>query len=110
MLFYSGLRGAIAYCCAVNFPNTNGNRDNVIAITMVVVLVSVFILGGTTDAALNTLKIKTGVDEKTYIEEMEHQEKMSMAFAGGDKERKKKLTFDRKVSRSEAKRSNWFRA
>ncbi|GMI62472.1 hypothetical protein ScalyP_jg5509 [Parmales sp. scaly parma] len=98
MLFYSGLRGAIAYCCAVNFPNTNGNRDNVIAITMVVVLVSVFILGGTTDAALNTLKIKTAVDEKTYIEEMEHQEKMSMAFAGGDKERKKKLTFDRKVS------------
>ena len=37
--------------------------------TMAIVLVTVFVLGGTTEMALNYLNIGVGVDEDTYMRE-----------------------------------------
>ena len=36
---------------------------------MAIVLITVYIMGGTTEAALNKLKIPTGVDEEQYMAE-----------------------------------------
>ena len=66
MVVFSGLRGAVAFCCASNFPDVNNSRDTIVLITMLVVLISVFGLGGTTDGMLKFLKIETGVDETKY--------------------------------------------
>jgi len=66
MLWFSGLRGAVAYACAKTFPNSFGNRMSFIITTMVIVLVTVFLLGGATEVALNVLNIDMGVDEDEY--------------------------------------------
>ncbi|GMH64883.1 hypothetical protein TrRE_jg6655, partial [Triparma retinervis] len=67
MVVFSGLRGAVAFCCASNFPDKHeGIRDQIVLITMFVVLISVFLLGSTTDPMLRLLKIETGVDETKY--------------------------------------------
>ena len=66
VLTFSGLRGAVAFACASNFPNTNGNRDAILLVTMFVVLVSVFLLGSTTGWMLYFLDIETNVDESKY--------------------------------------------
>ncbi|GMH67176.1 hypothetical protein TrLO_g1868 [Triparma laevis f. longispina] len=66
MLFFSGLRGAVAFACAISFPNTYGNRDSFIVTTMIIVLVTVFGMGGGTESVLEKLGIASGVDEDTY--------------------------------------------
>jgi sodium/hydrogen exchanger 8 len=63
MLCFSGLRGAVAFACAQNFPDEHGNRKNVLLRTMLVVLASVFTLGSTTDKMLMLLNIEVDVDE-----------------------------------------------
>ena len=62
MLWFSGLRGAVAFACAANFPNARGHRKDVLVTTMSVVLVSVFALGGTTVAVLHRLGIARDVE------------------------------------------------
>jgi len=69
MLWFSGLRGAVAYACAETFPDANGNRKAFISITMAIVLSSVFLLGSTTSFALQRLGIQTDVDEEQYMQE-----------------------------------------
>ncbi|GMI07277.1 hypothetical protein TrVE_jg10657 [Triparma verrucosa] len=66
MLFFSGLRGAVAFACAISFPNKYGNRDGFIVTTMIIVLVTVFGMGGGTESALEKLGIASNVDEDTY--------------------------------------------
>ena len=61
MVWFSGLRGAVAYVCALIFPNENGHREDFIVTTMVIVLVTVFVMGGLTDPMLRYLGIPTGV-------------------------------------------------
>lgn len=73
MLWFSGLRGAVAYACAKTFPDSLGNRTPFVITTMVVVLVTVFLLGGTTEIALDALDIDVDVDEEEYMKhESEH--------------------------------------
>lgn len=48
MLWFSGLRGAVAFACAQVFPDTNGNRDAVLVTTMTIVLITVFTMGSAT--------------------------------------------------------------
>lgn len=73
MLWFSGLRGAVAYACAKTFPNNLGNRTPFVITTMVIVLVTVFLLGGTTEIALDALDIDVDVDEEEYMKnESEH--------------------------------------
>lgn len=68
MLWFSGLRGAVAYACVRSFPDTFHHDDEFTVTTMVIVLVTVFGLGSTTEAALNWLDIEMNVDEGQYME------------------------------------------
>ena len=68
MLWFSGLRGAVAYACVRSFPDTFHHDDEFTVTTMVIVLVTVFGLGSTTEAALNCLRIEMNVDEDRYME------------------------------------------
>ena len=63
MVWFSGLRGAVAYACVRSFPDTFGHADEFTMTTMIVVLVSVFGLGSTTECMLNLLQIRMNVDE-----------------------------------------------
>lgn len=69
MLWYSGLRGAVAYACAKTFPNANGNQANFCVVTMVIVLTTTFLFGGTTEIALGVLNIDVDVDEEQYLKQ-----------------------------------------
>jgi hypothetical protein len=68
MLWFSGLRGAVAYACVRSFPNQEGHRNEFIVTTMAIILITVFLLGSTTELALNCFKIDVGVDEKKYMQ------------------------------------------
>jgi len=68
MLWFSGLRGAVAYACVKTFPDTFGHQQEFMATTMAIVLITVFVFGGTTELVLKLLKIEVGVDEDDYME------------------------------------------
>ena len=59
MLCFAGLRGAIAYALASAFPGPH--RDIFRTATMIVVMLSVILLGGTTRSMLSRLRIRVGV-------------------------------------------------
>jgi sodium/hydrogen exchanger 8 len=69
MLFFSGLRGAVAFACVTSFPNDHGNRDAFIMTTMVIIFATVFLLGGPTGKVLEALDIDVEVDEEKYLSE-----------------------------------------
>ena len=69
MLWYSGLRGAVAYACAKSFPDDLGHQSNFVATTMWIILITIFLFGSTTDAVLKKLHIDVDVDEDQYFEE-----------------------------------------
>ena len=66
MLWFSGLRGAVAYACVRSFPDTFQHQTEFVVVTMAIVLVTVFFLGGTTELMLKFLKIDMNVDEDKY--------------------------------------------
>ena len=68
-LWFAGLRGAVAYACARDFPNVHGNKDEVIAATMVIVFFSVIVMGAFCDPLLKILNIQMGVDNQEYMKE-----------------------------------------
>lgn len=68
MMWFSGLRGAVAYACVKTFPNTFGHKQEFMATTMALVLITVFLFGGTTELVLKLLKIEVDVDEDNYME------------------------------------------
>lgn len=68
MLWFSGLRGAVAYACVRTFPNTLGHQKDFAMTTMAVVLITVFLLGSTTELALSWFNIDVNVDEKKYMQ------------------------------------------
>nr|CCA25723.1 Monovalent Cation:Proton Antiporter1 (CPA1) Family putative [Albugo laibachii Nc14] len=55
MIWYSGLRGAVAFALAKSFPGEK--RNEIIATTMIIILLSIFVMGGGTVSMLNALKI-----------------------------------------------------
>jgi sodium/hydrogen exchanger 8 len=69
MLWFSGLRGAVAYACVRSFPDIFGHQTEFVVVTMTIVLVTVFFLGGTTELMLNHLKIDMDVDEDKYMDQ-----------------------------------------
>jgi sodium/hydrogen exchanger 8 len=77
MIWFSGLRGAVAYACANNFPDVFGHRQTFVFTTMAIVLFTVFVFGCTTEFALNILEIETNVNEDEYMEEHDTVQKMS---------------------------------
>lgn len=58
MIWFSGLRGAIAYALAEEFPDTHGNKDLVKTTTIVIVLITVIVGGGLTAPMIKLLKIR----------------------------------------------------
>lgn len=75
MVFFSGLRGAVAYACANIFPDENGNREVIICTTMVIALVTIFVKGGFTIKMLELLGIQRGVDPAPYVEKLKKMAK-----------------------------------
>jgi NhaP-type Na+/H+ or K+/H+ antiporter len=73
MLWFSGLRGAVAYACVRSFPDTFHHQEIFTVTTMCIVLVTVFGLGSTTESTLNLLRIEMDVNEDQYME-VWHQE------------------------------------
>lgn len=80
MLTFAGLRGAVAYACARDFPNLYGNRDSFVTATMAIVLFTIVIMGGATEPLMNRLKIRTNVDEKEYMRNWHLQRKLKGRF------------------------------
>jgi len=83
MLWFSGLRGAVAYACAKTFPDVFGNRSVIVFTTMIIVLFTVFVFGCTTEVALNFLQIEMNVDEEKYMEDNETMVKMNFINSYG---------------------------
>jgi sodium/hydrogen exchanger 8 len=77
MLWFAGLRGAVAYACVKSFPDTFGNQMEFMATTMAIVLLTVFLLGGITEMVLSLLKIETDVDEDQYMENFTRDEPLT---------------------------------
>ena len=69
VLWLAGLRGAVAYSCARDFPNLYGNNDEFIACTMVIVFMTVVFMGGCIEPFLDMLQVTMNVDEKEYMKE-----------------------------------------
>ncbi|XP_076059888.1 na[+]/H[+] hydrogen exchanger 3 isoform X2 [Oratosquilla oratoria] len=66
MLFFSGLRGAIAFALAIRNTNTNGRRA-ILSTTLLIVIVTVVLCGGMTTQVLSWLGIPVDVeDEETH--------------------------------------------
>jgi len=84
MLWFSGLRGAVAYACAKTFPNAYGNRAQFVSATMSIVLFTVFIFGCTTDFALKALDIEVDCDEEEYMDENDTADKMNYINVFGE--------------------------
>mmetsp|Transcript_6732 Transcript_6732/g.13457 ORF Transcript_6732/g.13457 Transcript_6732/m.13457 type:complete len:557 (-) Transcript_6732:63-1733(-) len=63
VMWHAGLRGAIAFSIALHFPDNNGLRDPVIDCTSMIILLSVFLLGGTTKPLLTAMDIPIGVTD-----------------------------------------------
>ena len=70
MVFFSGLRGAVAYACANIFPDENGNRSIVITTTMIISLVTILCKGGFTIRMLQILDIEKGVDPQPFADKL----------------------------------------
>jgi sodium/hydrogen exchanger 8 len=83
MLWFAGLRGAVAYSCAKTFPNVFGNRSVIVFTTMTIVLFTVFVFGCTTELALNLFRIEMNVDEEKYMEDNETLVKMDFINSFG---------------------------
>jgi NhaP-type Na+/H+ or K+/H+ antiporter len=80
ILWFAGLRGAVAYACAQNFPNVNGNSDTFLAATIIIVLVTVIVMGGATEPLIQYLQIRIDVDEKEYMKEWRSRRKLKGLF------------------------------
>lgn len=61
VMWFAGLRGAVAYAAASVFPDTNGNTRVVKCVTMVIVMTTVFLLGGLTETVVKALRVPTNV-------------------------------------------------
>lgn len=80
MLWFAGLRGAVAYACARDFPDLYGNNDEIVAATMTIVLITVVIMGGFCEQLLGLLNIRMDVNDKEYMKEWRLRRSLKGAF------------------------------
>ena len=66
-VWFSGLRGAVAYASANIFPDVTGHKNDIVATTTAVILYTIFIHGGLTIKMCELLGIETGVDSQTIV-------------------------------------------
>jgi NhaP-type Na+/H+ or K+/H+ antiporter len=62
MVSYVGMRGIVSFSCANIFNNTNGNREEMIAVTASIAFMTLFIQGGFTTSMIKLLNIPTNVE------------------------------------------------
>lgn len=60
VIWFAGLRGALAFALSLNVPTTNGAY--ILSTTLGIVLFTVLILGGFTTKLLQLMHVKTGLD------------------------------------------------
>mmetsp|Transcript_33794 Transcript_33794/g.50113 ORF Transcript_33794/g.50113 Transcript_33794/m.50113 type:complete len:590 (-) Transcript_33794:128-1897(-) len=70
MLWFSGLRGAVSYALVKTFPENTGHQVSFVVTTMFIVLITTFVLGGSTEAALKCMNIPMGIDENKYVKSL----------------------------------------
>lgn len=66
IMWFSGLRGAVAFALSLNFPSHNGSDDTrrvVISTTLAIVLFTVIVLGGGIMPLLRLLRVESADDE-----------------------------------------------
>ena len=80
VLWFAGLRGAIAYACVRDFPDVYGHNEEFVAATMFIVLFTIIIMGGATEWFLDRLGIKTGVDVEEYMNQWHRERSINGAF------------------------------
>lgn len=76
-LWFAGLRGAVAYACARDFPDVFGNKNEVIAATIVIVFFSVIVMGACCELLLYKLDIRMGVDNDEYMREWRNRRRLN---------------------------------
>jgi NhaP-type Na+/H+ or K+/H+ antiporter len=87
IVWFAGLRGAVAYACAREFPIVHGHQDEMMTATMVIVLFTIIVMGGTTEMLLQALGIEVDVDEDLYMENWHKQRELRGPFHAFGKER-----------------------
>jgi hypothetical protein len=80
ILWFAGLRGAVAYACAREFPDVNGNKNAFIAATMVIVLVTIVLMGGACESVMEALDIRMGIDHDEYMKVWHRQRRLKGRF------------------------------
>lgn len=66
IMWFSGLRGAVAFALSLNFPSSNGSDDTrraVISTTLAIVLFTIIVLGGGIMPLLRLLRVESAGDE-----------------------------------------------
>jgi sodium/hydrogen exchanger 8 len=73
MVVYAGLRGAVAFVCALCFPTsaTHNHRGLFLSVTMVLAVASMVVFGWPTKAVLRCLKIQAGDDMGNVVGSLE---------------------------------------
>jgi NhaP-type Na+/H+ or K+/H+ antiporter len=61
-VWFSGLRGAVAYASANLYPDTTGHASEMAATTTVIIIYTLYVHGGMTIQMCHWLGIQTGVD------------------------------------------------
>lgn len=80
VLWFAGLRGAVAYACVRDFPDVLGHNDEFIAATVVIVLGTIIGMGGATESLLRYLQVNMDVDEDDYMEEWHKTKQLRGTF------------------------------
>ena len=65
VIFFSGLRGAVAFSCSNIFPNSSGHREVIICTTTLIILITTFVQGMLIIPAINAAKVSIGVPDST---------------------------------------------
>mmetsp|Transcript_205 Transcript_205/g.344 ORF Transcript_205/g.344 Transcript_205/m.344 type:complete len:469 (-) Transcript_205:2244-3650(-) len=80
LLWFAGLRGAVAYACAREFPDVYGHRDEFIAATMVIVVITIVLMGGATEPLMERLGVRMNVDNAEYMRAWHQERKLKGRF------------------------------
>lgn len=80
LLWFAGLRGAVAYACAREFPDVYGHKNEFINATMVIVVITIVLMGGLTEPLMDRLGIQINVDNDEYMRAWHQKTKLKGRF------------------------------
>ena len=68
--WFAGLRGVVAFSCALGFSNANGNLALVTSTTSLVILLSLVIFGCLTEHVITSLGVPMGIDPSQFLKKL----------------------------------------